>query len=604
MRPEELRAVLARLTGANTPWFAVTSWPGAAAPGLAAAVIDVCELRDVPITVDPFEPPPGCPVQAHVERLAGLLEAAFHPAGPVRAAIRLALRRVYTDHGWDLVGGTAVPGAVAPPGVPTFAELRHAAAAAAAELGCDTAGRAAVRAFLDVTLAPLWAGQAGRFLTGGHPADVAALSGANTIFRTDAIVGEETLSFLAGVFLLRLAGQLCTRRSQREPFAVVITMAAGRLRRALDEIRAAGAEVILARPDQHQDRYVAAGDPAQARLPLLGRRSLACGLACRQRPCTGRELHDADLQAAAAGQVWLRLWAQALVLAFVTGRPLPQVPQPLLHAPHQLADARARQCLLGTVVQAAVGSRAMALRHSYPPERLTAVVASVAAGQLATAGQHGAARPRGAVSPQGAAAPRGAVSQYGAAAPPGAAGEYGAGGQHGTEREYRLGGPHGTAGQPGSGLTMSRAGHFWVIPQLRWLHEAERLHPLGKRQPAPDDIAPPLDFGLAGLIDWPGISVADRLAGLYRHRLSMDHEQNRTLATIALLGTEPDSGLVADLVLAGTGGDEQERLRYAARMLGTAGHGAGPGWLEVLLSWPGRLIASSAERDLCQAATG
>jgi hypothetical protein len=562
-RPEEIRSVLARLTAANTPWLAVTPHPGAAPPGSNAVVIDVCELREVPVTVDPFRPAAGCPVHAHIERLAALLESAFHPSGPVRAAIRLALRRIYTDHGWDLAAGGALPGAAGPPGTPRFAELRRAATAAAADLGCDTAARASVRAFLDVTLAPLWADQAGRFLAGGHPADVTALCRGNTVFTASGIAADEAVTFLTGVFLLRLAEHLRTSGPEAERLTVVIAIPAGRLRRVLDDVRAAGADVILARPDRIQDagriqvagrtedagRIQVAGRTEDAvgarfpgRAPLLGRRSAACGLQCRQRPCTGHELHDASLRAAADGQVWLRLWVQALVLAFVTGRPLPHVPQPLRQAPHQQRDARARECLLATVVDAAVGSRALALRHSYQPERLTAAVASVAAGQLATAGQANSTIP-------------------------------------------------------------PRAGHFWVIPQLRWLHESERLHPLAQHQPRPDDIAPPLDFGLTGLVDWPGITVGDRLAGLYRHRLSMEHEHNRSLATVALLGAEPEKGLAADLVIVGIGRDQPERLRYAARMLGTVGNGSAPGWLEVVLSWPDRLI-TTGEADICHAATG
>jgi hypothetical protein len=141
-----------------------------------------------------------------------------------------------------------------------------------------------------------------------------------------------------------------------------------------------------------------------------------------------------------------------------------------------------------------------------------------------------------------------------------------------------------------------------VIPQLRWLHEAERLYPHAANRISPDDIAPPLDFELAGLLDWPGIKVADRLEGLRRHRLSMEREENRALAITALCGNEP--GFDRDLAIAGIGQDKQQRLRYAARMLGA-------GWLEAVLSWPNRLVlprpesltATAWEPDLT-AATG
>jgi hypothetical protein len=227
------------------------------------------------------------------------------------------------------------------------------------------------------------------------------------------------------------------------------------------------------------------------------------------------------------GQAWLRLWAQALVLAFLAGRPVPAVPAPL-RAGGQALSPRGRECLLATVIEVAVGARAHALRPCYDPRCLTAVVATVARRMLA----------------DGDAVP-------------------------------------------------VRAGSVWVIPQLRWLHEMERLSPLGRDRPRPDDIAPPLDFGLAGLPDWPGIRVADRLRGLRGHPLAMESERNRTAALTALLG-DGRTDLDADLAIAGMGISPPRRLRHAARAMGAAGHGGQPGWLEVALSWPHRLIGAAA----------
>jgi hypothetical protein len=556
--------VLAQLTAAGTPWLALTPFPpagtvppdprgaavAAAVPG-DPVILDITDLRAAPLTVDPFAPEPGTAVQAHADRLAALFEAVFRPSGPVRAAIRLALRQVYMSGGWDMATGGALPGAVGPPGIPTLGELRRAAVAAAADLGCDPAVRAAVRAFLDVKLQPLWTGQAGRFLAGGHPAELPALLSRNVIFTAREVADDEAAAFLAGVLLIRLAEHLRRLGPAARPTAVVVAIPSGRLRRLLDEIRACGTEVIHA-------TYIPARGPGPEPLPsrraeppdvpLAGRRSPACGLQCRQRPCSGYELHEAGLRAGADGQVWLRLWVQTLVLAFLTGNPLPQVPQPLRRSRPAL-DARSRECLLATIVDAAVSDRAQALRHSYDPTRLTAVAASAAAGLLAAVAP-AAAGARGDGSPRLDHAP--------------------------------------AAHRPPAPL---RAGHIWVIPQLRWLHEAERL--AGNRI-SPDDIAPPLDFELAGLLDWPGIKVADRLEGLRRHRLSMQREENRMLAITALGGNEP--GFDHDLAIAGIGQDKQQRLRYAARMLSAA-------WLESVLSWPNRLVTPAWESDLA-AATG
>ena len=265
--------------------------------------------------------------------------------------------------------------------------------------------------------------------------------------------------------------------------------------------------------------------PGEDRAPLLsGRRSAGCGELCRRLPCNGYELHAAGVLAEDPGQAWFRLWVQALVLAFLAGRPVPRVPVPLRPGWRALSP-RARECLLATVVDTAVTARADALRPCYDPRRLVAVIAATAARTL-------------------------------------------------------------TVGDP----VPVRAGPVWVIPQLRWLHEMERLNPLGHDRLRPGDIAPPLDFGLAGLPDWPGIRVADRLGGLRRHSLAMESERNRTVARTALLGGDGGARLDADLAIAGIGISPPLRLRHSAAMMSAGGHGRQPGWLEVVLSWPHRLI--------------
>jgi len=238
------------------------------------------------------------------------------------------------------------------------------------------------------------------------------------------------------------------------------------------------------------------------------------------------------------GQAWLRLWVQTLVLAFLTGRPAPRVPVPL-RSGWQALSPRRRECLLATVIDAAVTARATALRPYYDPRCLIAVIAAVAGRTLAA-----------------------------------------------------------------SDAVPGRAGPVWVIPQLRWLHEMERVNPLGHDSLCPGDIAPPLDFGLAGLPDWPGIRVTDRLGGLRRHRLAMESERNRRAARTALLGGDGRAGLDADLALAGMGISPPARLRHAARMMGAGGHERQPGWLEVVLSWPHRIIGPAQDPDVGCSATG
>ena len=134
----------------------------------------------------------------------------------------------------------------------------------------------------------------------------------------------------------------------------------------------------------HADR---AADPAQlAEPPMASRRSSACGAVCTgERACTLLELRSADLLAAAPTFAWLRVWTEAMVLAFLTNSPLPVVPSALRQRWSDLAE-RLRECLLATVVERSVASRSDAIRAYFDPASLTAAV-SVAAARILNDGR-------------------------------------------------------------------------------------------------------------------------------------------------------------------------------------------------------------------------
>ena len=236
---------------------------------------------------------------------------------------------------------------------------------------------------------------------------------------------------------------------------------------------------------------------------------------------------------------WLRLWTQALLLAFITGRPLPAVPAPLRVAWNAQLP-RLLECALATVADRAVDARATALRGCYSPAALTRVVVGVGTDMLG-----------------GRPVPR-------------------------------------------------AAGRVWVLPQLRWAHEASRVG--WGRPPRPAeaaaDAAPPLDFALAGLPDWPGIPAGERLRLLLRHPLSLEKARNRELAAIALYGEDGraafEAALAADLATVlpdcpggpatGQGGSSQrESLEATSRLVCANGKEMldCPGdWLVTVLRWP------------------
>jgi hypothetical protein len=141
------------------------------------------------------------------------------------------------------------------------------------------------------------------------------------------------------------------------------------------------------------DRERAAGpDDTGAPPPLAARRSPACGPACAGgRPCTAREIREADLLAVAADDAWLRVWTETLTLAYLANRPLPVVPAALRQRWAGLGD-RLAGCLLATAIDRALQGRALAVRASFDPERLAAAIAATAR-QLLSGGKGAGARP-------------------------------------------------------------------------------------------------------------------------------------------------------------------------------------------------------------------
>ena len=625
-KSQTVRHLLEQLTGAGLPWLVIepvkSEYPAMAGrlagPGqgesAAVTVINPADPAAIPFSVNPLAPEPGYPVQAHIDMVRALFLAAFDADEPFPQIMSQALQRVYEECGWDVVTGGRVPGAAADPVIPTLGRLQRAALAVIEEVGYGAQLQADVRGFVDVRLRSLRIGSAGRFFEGGHPGDVAALLGRNVVLAIEDVANDEDKAFLMGTLIIRIVEhlRLRAREGRREALRHVIVieeahrlLRSGREGRAsahavelfasmLAEIRAYGVGLVIAEQipakllpdavkntalkvvhrlparddrdlvgaamnlDEDQSRQVVSLPPGVAAVfadgmdrpvrvqvpfgghreqprpgpppPLAARRGPACGPVCTGgRACTLLEMRRAELLAspgvagepggpAEPGAAWLRLWAQTLVLAFLTNHARPAVPDRLRRWWPTL-DRRLRECLLATVVDRAVRSRALAVRTCYDP----AALATAAAG----AGRH--------MLDQGT----------------------------------------GEGGPPGPG---------WVIPQVRWLHEMERVCPLAGPVPDPAGRAPPPRFGLPGLAGWPGMRVGHRLRALRRHPLSTELPGNRVLAWTVLLGDDDQGGFMRDLATVGVGLEAGPRLRRAA---GAMAAGA---WLEVVLSWPRRFV--------------
>ncbi len=614
-KSQTVRHMLEQLTGAGIPWLAIepvkseyAAMAGRIEDRGQVTVINPSDAAAVPLSVNPLAPEPGYPVQAHIDMVRALFLASFDAHEPFPQIMSQALQRAYEACGWDPVTGGGLPGSAARPAVPTLARLQSAALEVIEDVGYGRELQADVRGFVDVRLRSLRTGSAGRFFEGGHPADIGELLRRNVVLAIEDVANDEDKAFLIGTLIIRIVEHLRLRaRKAAQPSAerlrhVIVIEEAHRLLRAgregasahavelfasmLAEIRAYGEGIVIAEQipaklvpdvvkntalkimhrlpaaddrqvvgaamnlDDDQSRQVVSlqpgvaavfadgmdrplrvrvpfgGDREQARpggealaALVAGRRSAACGTACTAgRACTLLELRAADLLAGSPEDAWLRVWTEALVLAFLTNRPLPLVPAALRQRWAGLSE-RLAECLLATAIDRALQGRSQTVRAAFDPERLAAATA-VTAKRLLGGGQ-------------------------------------------------------------GAG---TRIGPIWVIPQLQWLHEIERVCPLGSGPPDPFAPAPRLEFALAGLADRPDIKIGQRVSGLRRHPLSMELGRNRLPAWTVLLGEDDQRGFTEDLESVMIGASHRGQLRQAAGEMGIAG------WLEAVLSWPRRFI--------------
>ena len=609
-KSQTVRHILEQCTRAGLPWLAIEPAKSeyAAMAGRIegvgqVTVVNPADPQAVPLSVNPLAPEPGYPVQAHIDMVRALFQAAFAADEPFPQIMAQALQRVYEQAGWDVVTGAGLPGASAQPAIPTLAELQRAALEVIEEVGYGRELQADVRGFVDVRLRSLRIGSAGRFFEGGHPADIAGLLRHNVVLAIEDVANDDDKAFLIGTLIIRLVEHL-RLRARRERITglrhVIVIEEAHRLlrdRRAeraaahavelfagmLAEIRAYGEGIVVAEQipaklvpdvvkntalkivhrlpahddrqivgaamnlDDDQSRQVVSLQPGVAAVfadgmdrPLRIRVPLGEGTE-RTAPTAGLPLRGR--RSAACGP---RCTAQrACTLAELRGADL------------VAADPASAWLRIWTetLLLAFLTNRPLPAVPRRLHGRWAGLESRLRECALATlidrsvAGR--AASIRASYDPL-----RLAASACGAAL-----------------RLLDGGGPPGI-----------RAGPNWVVPQLRWLHEAERACPLAGPPSDPLDRAAPLDFDLAGAVDWPDMRVGHRIHALRCHPLSMELEANRLIAWNLLLGADDHRGYTGDLATVTVGLDPGTRLRYAAAEM------AIPGWLDVVLSWPRRFI--------------
>jgi uncharacterized protein len=621
-KSQTVRHLLEQLTQADLPWLAIEPAKSeyAAMAGRIegigqVTVINPSDPDAVPLSVNPLAPEPGYPVQAHIDMVRALFQAAFDAEEPFPQIMSQALQRVYEGCGWDVVTGGGVPGAHVAPAVPTLEQLQLAALSVVEEVGYGKDLQADVRGFVDVRLRSLRVGSAGRFFEGGHPADIGELLRRNVVLAIEDVANDEDKAFLMGTLIIRLVEHLRLRArreraAQRPPALrhVLVIEEAHRLLRnrgeqrasshavelfagMLAEIRAYGAGIVVAEQipaklvpdvvkntalkvvhrlpasddrqrvgaamnlDEDQSRQVVSLEPGVAAVfadgmdrplrvrvplgegreqvlsgpspPISGRRSAACGRLCRDGPACS--LLQIRQADLACGSAE-EAWMRIWVETLVLAFVTDrELPAPPRRLRRRWASLshRLSECLLATMIERAVTPRAAALRSCYEPALLMESAAAVAVPLLRGSPEH--------------------------------------------------------AG--------SRAGPSWVIPQLRWLHELERVFPVGGGPPDPFRHAPPLDFDLVGVDDWPGMRIGHRVRTLRAHPLSLELDHNRALAWNALVGVDQRSRFLEDIGAVVIGADRGTQLRQVAEAMRVAG------WLDAVLSWPVRFITAYDDGD-------
>ena len=620
-KSQTVRHMLEQLTSAGIGWLAIEPVKseyaamagrlGSGAAGSSAVtVINPADPESVPVSVNPLTPEPGYPVQAHIDMVRALFLAAFDAPEPFPQILSQALQRVYADSGWDPLTGAGRADLDVPPGVPTLAGLQAAALAVIEDVGYGPELQADMRGFVTVRLRSLRTGSAGRFFEGGHPADIGALLERNAVLALEDIANDEDKAFLIGTLIIRIVEHLRLRAKTApapELRHVIVLEEAHRLLRSgregasahavelfaglLAEIRAYGEGIVVA-------------EQIPSKLAPDAVKNTALKVLHRLPAADDRQLVGAamNLDRDQSRQVVSMLPGQAAVFADGMDRPM-RVKVPC-------GEAREQRPAGSGPLPPLLGRRSAACGSACTRERPCTLVEIRAADVLAASPQeawlrvwsevyvlaHLVNRPRPrvpvplrrqwasldgrlrecllALALDRAVLGRGRALRecFEPAELAGACAE---------SAPAMLDGGKGAGTLPGT---------TWVIPQLQWLHELERVCPLDGPAPDPFALAPALDYALPDLTDRADVKIGQRVSGLRRHPLSMEVTRNRLLAWTALLGDDDQGAFIEDLAAVAIGVSHRGQLRKAAGEMGVTG------WLEAVLSWPRRFIVGADDR--------
>jgi Helicase HerA-like C-terminal len=619
-KSQTVRHLLEGLTHAGLPWLAIepakseyAAMAGRVEGISQVTVINPSDPRAIPLSVNPLAPEPGYPVQAHIDMVRALFQAAFDAEEPFPQIMSQALQRVYEANGWDVVTGRGVPGALAAPAVPTLEQLQRTALRVIEEVGYGKELQADVLGFVDVRLRSLRIGSAGRFFEGGHPADIGQLLGRNVVLAIEDVANDEDKAFLMGTLIIRIVEHLRLRARRERAHGlshVIVIEEAHRLLRnrgpqrssshavelfagMLAEIRAYGEGIVVAEqiptklvPDVVKNTAL----KVVHRLPAADDRQLV-GAAMNLDDDQSRQVVSLEPGVAAVFADGMdRPLRVRVPLGERRERVLEGQPPPIQG---RRSPACGRQCRGGRACSLSEMRTAELMSGSADNAWLriwseTLVLAFLTNNPLPAVPEAARRRWVGFDSdPRLRECVLATVIERAVAARGVALRE-----SYQPQRLMERAAEAASRILDGAaGLIGTRAGPTWVIPQLRWLHEVDGALAAAARSV----MAPELTFDLGGVTDGPGISAEQRLHELRRHPLSMELEHNRQPAWNTLLGNDDQAAFLDDLATVMIGMDSRAYLSEAAAVLclpGERGDDEEPSWLEVVLSWPSQFITA------------
>ncbi|MEM8926383.1 MAG: ATP-binding protein [Actinomycetota bacterium] len=221
-KTQTAKHLLTELTTLGVPWLVIEpakSEYRAMVERLTAAGIDagveVIRIGDPlapPLSINPLEPEPGFPLQTHVDMVAALFMASFDAEEPFPQILNAALRRCYTELGWELATGTykttryPIDGDPTQrhPRYPTLADLQRAATNIIEEIGYADEIRRNMLGYVGVRLNSLRIGTPGRFFENGHPLDLESVLSRNVVIEIEDVGNDVDKAFVIGAVIMRL----------------------------------------------------------------------------------------------------------------------------------------------------------------------------------------------------------------------------------------------------------------------------------------------------------------------------------------------------------------------------------------------------------------